>query len=251
MHDSEHDKRVLVGIVPRSRSVSPSFYPKMAWRFFEIPKLLVLILVWTTSISAKETELPRIVFMGDSLTAGYGIDPEFAFPALIQEKIEHANLPLVAVNAGLSGETSAGGLRRINWLMKKRIDYLVLALGANDGLRGLDAEVTSTNLQSIIDTVHGKFPDARIIIAGMRVPPNMGRRYAAQFEPIFARLAKENETVLIPFLLDGVAAVQKLNLPDGIHPNEEGHKVIAHTVWKYLEPLLLNQEPPVHGPTPD
>ena len=185
--------------------------------------------------------MPRILFFGNSLTAGYGIDPDFAFPALIQEKIKKEGLQLVAVNAGLSGETSAGGFRRINWLMKSRIDYFILALGANDGLRGLSPEATATNLQLIISAVRKKFRDIRIIVVGMKVPPNMGHRYTNQFEPIFARLAKKNNAVLIPFLLEGVAAIPKLNLPDGIHPNEEGHKIIAETVWNYLEPLIQRE----------
>ena len=240
-HPSEYGTGLPGDITPPSRSVPFVPFRDLSWIFSEFSKLLVLILFLTTSISAKEVEMPRILFFGDSLTAGYGIDPDFAYPALIQEKIRQEDLQVIAVNAGLSGETSAGGLRRINWLMKKRIDYLILALGANDGLRGLDAESTATNLQSIISAVREKFPDIRIIIAGMKVPPNMGPRYTSQFEPIFARLAEENDAVLIPFLLEGVAAIPELNLPDGIHPNEEGHRVIAETVWKYLEPLIQKE----------
>lgn len=214
---------------------APSWIP---FRFFA---LLVLIFFLTASLSPGEMEMPRILFFGNSLTAGYGIDPNFAFPALIQEKIKKKGLQLVAVNAGLSGETSAGGFRRINWLMKSRIDYFILALGANDGLRGLSPEATATNLQLIISAVRKKFRDIRIIVVGMKVPPNMGHRYKSQFEPIFSRLAKKNNAVLMPFLLEGVAAIPKLNLPDGIHPNEEGHKIIAETVWNYLEPLIQQE----------
>jgi acyl-CoA thioesterase-1 len=143
------------------------------------------------------------------------------------------------INAGLSGETSAGGLRRINWLLKRPIDVLVLELGANDGLRGIPAAQTRQNLQAIIDRVKEKNPAVKIIIAGMMVPPNMGADYAGEFQKIFPQLAKQNQAELIPFLLEGVAGIPELNLPDGIHPTAEGHRIVAGTVWKVVKPVLV------------
>lgn len=182
---------------------------------------------------------PRIVlFLGDSITAGYGIDPSQAYPALIQEKINTLGWNVKVVNAGQSGDTSAGGLSRLDWLLQNPIDVLVLELGGNDGLRGLPVEMTEKNLQAIIDRVKARYPNVRIIVAGMKIPPNMGQRYARQFEEIFLRLAKENHAALIPFVLEGVGGVRELNLPDGIHPTAKGHQVVAANVWKILEPVL-------------
>lgn len=181
---------------------------------------------------------PVILFFGDSLTAGYGLDPQKAFPHLIQQKINEKGLSYKVINAGLSGETSAGGLTRIDWVLRQPIDVFVLELGANDGLRGLPLEETKKNLQSIIDKVKAKYPDVKIVIAGMRVPPNMGDEYEAKFKSIFPELAKKNDATLIPFLLEGVGGDEKLNLSDGIHPNPEGHKIVAQNVWEALKPLL-------------
>ncbi len=187
---------------------------------------------------ATAADSKRIVFLGDSLTAGYGLKPSQAYPALIKQKLEDADIEAEVVNAGVSGDTSSGGLRRINWLLKKRIDILVLALGANDGLRGQDVDATRENLQKIIDRTKEKYPDVQIVIAGMMVPPNLGKKYAAAFQSIFPTLAKKNDSVLIPFLLEGVAGTRKLNQADAIHPTAEGQKIIAETVWKHLKPLL-------------
>ncbi|HZD39983.1 MAG TPA: arylesterase [Terriglobales bacterium] len=182
---------------------------------------------------------PRIVlFLGDSITAGYGIDPSQAYPALIQEKINTLGWNVKVVNAGQSGDTSAGGLSRLDWLLQNPIDVLVLELGGNDGLRGLPVEMTEKNLQAIIDRVKARYPNVRIIVAGMKIPPNMGQGYARQFEEIFPQLAKENHAALIPFVLEGVGGVRELNLPDGIHPTAKGHQVVAANVWKILEPVL-------------
>jgi acyl-CoA thioesterase-1 len=182
---------------------------------------------------------PKIILvLGDSVAAGYGIDLTQAFPARIQEKIAAKGWNFKVVNAGQSGDTSAGGLGRMDWLLKNRVDVLVLELGANDGLRGVAAEVTKANLQAIIDRTKQKYPRARIVIAGMKTPPNMGRIFGREFETIFSDLAKKNNAALVPFILDDVGGVEKLNLPDGIHPTARGHEVVAANVWKVLEPIL-------------
>jgi acyl-CoA thioesterase-1 len=180
-----------------------------------------------------------VLFFGDSVTAGYGLDPLEAYPARIQEKINSSGLNFKAVNGGLSGETSAGGLRRINWMLKRPIHILVLALGSNDGLRGLNTSVTKENLQAIIEITKYNYPRAKIMIAGLKAPPNMGSEYTEYFETIFTELAEVNKAVFIPFLLEGVAGVATLNQADGIHPNVEGHHILAENVWKYLKPLLV------------
>lgn len=179
-----------------------------------------------------------IVFYGDSLTAGYGIDPESAFPALIGKALEQKGKNVKVVNAGVSGETSAGGLSRVDWVLRQPVDIFVLELGANDGLRGLPVEQTKKNLQAIIDKVKAKNPNVKIVIAGMMVPPNMGPDYSAQFQKIFPELARRNDAALVPFLLEDVAGIKTLNLADGIHPNPEGHQIVARNVLKVLEPLL-------------
>lgn len=179
-----------------------------------------------------------ILFFGDSLTAGYGLSPEQAFPALVEKNCNKNGTPCKAINAGLSGETSAGGLSRIDWILRQPIDVFVLELGANDGLRGLPLDQTKKNLQAIIDKVRAKYPDVKIVIAGMMVPPNMGPDYTASFRKIFPELAKKNNATLIPFLLQDVAGYEKLNLGDGIHPNQEGHRIVANNVYQALTPLL-------------
>jgi acyl-CoA thioesterase-1 len=189
-----------------------------------------------TAAAAKKT----IVFLGDSLTAGLGVQPAEAFPALVGEKIRAAGLPYGVENAGLSGDTSAGGLRRIEWLLQRRIDLLVLELGANDGLRGLDLKSMKANLQAIIDKTKAKNPQAKIILAGMQVPPNLGAEYARGFERTFNELARENNATLIPFLLEGVGGHRELNQQDLIHPSAAGHRIIADVVWRTLEPILRN-----------
>ena len=187
---------------------------------------------------AAEEPRPTILFLGDSLAAGYGIDPSEAFPALIQKKVEAARLNFSIVNAGVSGDTTAGGLRRMDWLLKRRVDVLVLELGGNDGLRGLSVETTRTNLQSIIDRALKANPATKIVIAGMQMPPNMGEDYNTRFQQVFPELAKVNHAILIPFLLKDVGGKPDLNQPDRIHPTAEGHKIVAETVWQILEPVL-------------
>ena len=186
-----------------------------------------------------ETNAPRnIVFFGNSLTAGYGLDTRDAFPALIQNKLDSLGLNYNVINAGLSGETTSGGNSRIEWVLNQKPDVFILELGANDGLRGIPLEETSRNLQSIIDKVEKKNPDVIIILAGMQIPPNMGPEYTGEFRTIFPDLAKSNEIALIPFLLDGVAGNPDLNQRDGIHPTAEGQVIVAGNVWAILEGLL-------------
>jgi acyl-CoA thioesterase I len=182
-----------------------------------------------------------IVFFGDSLTAGFGLaDPETqSYPGQIQKKIDAEHLPWRVVNAGLSGETSAGGLRRIDWVLNQRLDVFVLELGANDGLRGTATDVTRANLQAIIDRVRARYPDARIVLAGMRMPPNMGQEYADSFQAIFPALASKNQVALVPFLLAGVAEKPELNQGDGIHPNPAGAAIVADVVWRVIFPVLV------------
>ena len=188
--------------------------------------------------SAQSGDTQRILFFGDSLTAGYGIDPALAYPALIQQRLDTAGTPAKVVVGAVSGDTSAGGLRRINWMLRQPIDIFVLALGANDGLRGIDPADTEKNLQAIIDRVKAKEPATKIVIAGMRMPPSLGNDYIAAFAEIFPKLAKTNDATLIPFLLEGVGGEIDLNLADRIHPNPAGHKILATTVWAALDGLL-------------
>ena len=181
---------------------------------------------------------PILLFLGNSLTAGLGVDPSEAFPALIQTRIDEAGFEFRVVNAGVSGETTAGGLSRLDWLLEQAISTLVLELGANDALRGAPPEAVEGNLQAIIDGARAAHPRIQIVLAGMQAPPNMGRDYATAFREIFPRLASENDLKLIPFLLEGVAADPALNQADGIHPTADGHAIMAETVWDVLEPIL-------------
>jgi acyl-CoA thioesterase I len=185
------------------------------------------------------SENPKVImFFGDSLTAGYGLSTNEAFPALIEKKLLKNGKSARIVNAGVSGETTAGGLSRIDWVLRQPIDVFVLELGANDGLRGLPVEQTQKNLEAIIAKVKKKYPNAKIVIAGMMVPPNLGNEYTTKFGKIFPAVALKHKATLIPFLLEDVAGDQKLNLSDGIHPNVEGHKIVANNVYKFLAPLL-------------
>jgi acyl-CoA thioesterase-1 len=188
--------------------------------------------------TAVQKQVKTIVFFGNSLTAGYGLDPSQAFPALIQEKINSLNLGYKVVNAGVSGETSSGGNSRVEWILEQPVDVFVLELGANDGLRGIPLQETRTNLQSIIDKVKTKYPQAKVLIAGMQMPPNMGLQYTTEFKAIFPELAKKNNSTLIPFILEGVGGEVNLNQQDGIHPTPEGHQIVAENVWRELQPVL-------------
>ena len=191
--------------------------------------------------SVKVENLPtkkNILIFGDSLTAGLGVEPEEAFPAIIGKKIDSLKLAYQVINAGLSGETSAAGKARIDWLLKEKVDIFILELGANDGLRGIPVSETRKNLQSIIDQVKAKYPDVKLVMTGMEVPPNMGSKYAADFRVIFPELAKKNNMILVPFLLDKVGGIAELNQEDGIHPTPEGHKILAENVWVVLKDII-------------
>jgi acyl-CoA thioesterase I len=191
---------------------------------------------WSADSKAS-AEAGNIVVLGDSLAAGYGLDPAQAFPALLQQRIKEAGWNFKVINAGVSGDTSAGGLRRLDWLLKRKVDVLVIELGGNDGLRGLSPRAMKKNLQAIIDRTREKYPAARIVIAGMKMPANFGE-YAVEFARVFPELATENKLPLVPFLLEGVGGDPKLNLPDRIHPTAEGQKILADNVWLVLKPIL-------------
>ena len=202
--------------------------------------LLFAAIIGLAAASVRAAATRTVVFFGDSLTAGYGLeDPSTqAFPAIIQKKIDQAGLPWRVVNAGLSGETSAGGLRRVDWILRQPVDVFVLELGGNDGLRGIPPAATEANLQAIIDRVRAKYPAARIVLAGIVAPPNMGPDFTRAFAAIFPALAEKNHVPLIPFLLAGVVGKLGLDQADGIHPTAEGHVVVADTVWNVLRSLL-------------
>jgi acyl-CoA thioesterase-1 len=190
------------------------------------------------STAAAADTRPVILFLGDSLTAGYGLDPGEAFPALVQARLDEAGLRYRVVNAGVSGETSAGALRRLDWLLKQPVAVVVVETGANDGLRGQDPETTRQNIQDILDRIREVSPAPTVVLVGMEALPNYGAPYRKQFRALYPDLAKKNGVALVPFLLDGVAGIPALNLPDGVHPNPEGQKRVAETVWKTLRPLL-------------
>ena len=208
-----------------------------SWVFAAVLCLLAP-LARSEATSAPATPGKTVVFLGDSLSAGLGVQPSEAFPALIADKIRAANLPFQVENAGLSGDTTAGGLRRIDWLLQRKIEVLVVELGGNDGLRGLPVANIKTNLQAIIAKAKAKNPDAKIVIAGMQIPPNLGAQYSSNFQSAFADLARENNATLIPFLLENVGGLRNLNQPDMIHPTAAGHRIVAETVWRTLEPIL-------------
>lgn len=195
-------------------------------------------------VDAARGRRATVVFLGTSLTAGLGLEPEEAFPALLQERIDSAGLPFDVVNAGLSGETSAGALRRTDWLLRQSIDVLVIETGANDGLRGLNVDSTKANIQAIISRVLGVRPSARIALVQMEAPPNLGTGYTSRFRAMFPDLARENDIALLPFLLDGIAGERGLNQNDGIHPTAEGARRVTDNLWPALERELRAAAPP-------
>jgi acyl-CoA thioesterase I len=180
----------------------------------------------------------NIVFFGNSLTAAYNLKQEKGFPALIQQKIEEAGLAYTCIDAGLSGETTADGVNRVDWVIRKPVHVFVLELGGNDALRGLPLDKTRDNLDIILRKVSNLYPDCKLVVAGMQAPPNLGKAYTNEFKSMFPALAEKNKAALIPFLLDGVAGDPALNLPDGIHPNEKGQVIVAENIWKVLQPIL-------------
>jgi len=229
----ESNKQIMKLCSPSNR---PHFSPL---------ELCIWVVIWFASCPLEAVAEPApsnkpraIVCLGDSLTAGYGLDPTQAYPALLQKNIDSLGWRFKVVNAGLSGETTAGGLRRLDWILKRPIDVLVLALGGNDALRGIPLETTRQNLDRILAQTRAKVPGVHLVVAGMLVPPNWGREYFNGFRSLFPQLAKQHRAGLVPFLLEGVGGKPELNSPDGIHPTAEGHRIIAANVWKVLEPLL-------------
>ena len=208
------------------------------WR--NLPAAFSLVCALGVVAPAHASDTRTILFFGDSLTAGYGLGNPGAdaYPALIQKKIDAAGLDWRVVNAGLSGETTAAGARRVDWILRQPVDVFVLALGANDGLRGINPAESRRNLQQILDRVRAKYPEAKLVIAGMQMPPALGEDFAREFQAMFPALAEKNDATLIPFLLEGVGGLARYNIADRIHPNPAGHQLMAETVWKALRPLL-------------
>ena len=214
--------------------------------------LLFVLAAWLTSCSAStekkqaeegtqvvdSTANKTILFFGNSLTAGYGIDPEESFAGRIQTRLDSLKKEFRVINGGLSGETTAGGLSRLDWFLEEEPYLFVLELGGNDGLRGIALTETKKNLLAIVDKVRAKYPNTKIILAGMQIPPNMGKEYTEEFKAIYPAVAKEKNIELIPFLLEGVAGNPDLNLPDGIHPTPEGHRIVMETLWPFISKAL-------------
>lgn len=199
---------------------------------------VVVLALWLVAALGAAENPKTLLFFGDSLTAGYGVDPDEAYPALVQRKLDAAGKPWRVVNAGLSGETTAGGLRRLDWILRQRVDVFVIELGGNDGLRGIDPATTRSNLVAMIERIRQRYPDVVVVLAGMQLPTNMGPDYTQAFAAIYPEVAKEEQAALIPFLLDRVGGIPSLNQADGIHPTAEGHRIVAETVWHALQPLL-------------
>ena len=196
--------------------------------------LLVLALALGASAAARAEE--TIAVLGDSLTAGFGLPPEEAYPALLQERLKREGYDYRVINAGVSGDTTAGGLRRVDWVLRSRPVIVIVALGANDGLRGLSPGAMRANLEAIVERFRAA--GAQVLLAGMRVPPNYGEAYGREFAAVFPAVARKSGAALMPFLLDGVAADPRLNQADGIHPTAKGQAIMAERVWPYLKPLL-------------
>lgn len=186
--------------------------------------------------------IPTFLVLGDSLTAAYGLDRSEGWPALLENRLAAAGRNWRVVDAGVSGDTTAGGRRRVSWLLRQPVDVFMVALGGNDALRGLPPEATEENLDAILQAVRRQRPTARLMIAGMLAPPNLGPAYEEAFAAVYPRVAQRHDAVLIPFMLEGVAGVPALNLPDGIHPNAEGQKVVEAHLWSHLDPILRTVE---------
>jgi acyl-CoA thioesterase-1 len=201
--------------------------------------LVFLILTQTAKSEEPRRPLksPTVLVLGDSLAAGFGVDPSEAFPSVLQRRAEASGITVRVINGGVSGDT-AGGLRRLDWMLRSPVDVLFLELGGNDGLRGLPIESTRSNLTAIIQKTRSRHPKAEIVVAGMQMPPNVGQDYADRFRALFPEVARDEKATLVPFLLEGVGGVPDLNLPDQIHPTPQGHRMIASNAWPVLEPLL-------------
>lgn len=201
--------------------------------------LCALALAWVVVVPiVPAADSGTILILGDSIGAGYGVPEEVSFAARLQRKLDAGKLPFTIVNASVSGDTTASGLRRVSWVLKRKVDVLLIELGGNDGLRGITPATTRRNLTGIIDRARAKYPTIKILLAGMQMPANMGKDYTEEYRRIFPAVAKEKRVALIPFLLEGVGALPDMNLPDLIHPNAKGHERVAANVWNVLEPLL-------------
>jgi acyl-CoA thioesterase-1 len=203
------------------------------------PAALAVVVVVALALTGAVDDIwaeETLAVLGDSLTAGFGVAPEEAFPALVQERLRREGYDYRVVNAGVSGDTTAGGLRRVDWVLRTRPSIVIVALGSNDGLRGLSVDAMRQNLGEIITRIRAS--GARVLLAGMRLPPNYGGEYARAFAAVFPTVASKAGIPLMPFLLDGVAGEPGLNQPDGIHPNARGQQVVATRLWPYLAPLL-------------
>jgi len=198
-----------------------------------------ILVVWSPALAPGAGDEPIIVVLGDSLTAGLGVAPEEAYPARLQKRLAREGYRYRIVNAGVSGDTTAGALRRLDWALRVNPKIVIVALGANDGLRGQSVRALRRNLEEIVARCQAR--NARVLVAGMRLPPNYGTEYTRTFARTFAQVAAQTRVTFMPFLLDGVATVRDLNQSDGIHPNARGHAVIAERLWPHLRPLL---EPP-------
>jgi len=192
------------------------------------------------ALPASPTARGVVLFAGTSLTAGLGLAPDSAYPMLIQRKIDSADLPFEVVNAGVSGETSSGLVDRLAWLLRARFDVLVIETGANDGLRGIPVSTLRANLETALDRIKAKRPDATVVVVKMEALPNLGAKYTAEFHNVYPSVAAEKHVALIPFLLNGVAGQRNLNQADGVHPNNTGEHIVAENVWKALRPILEN-----------
>jgi acyl-CoA thioesterase-1 len=198
--------------------------------------LFVLLMILPSRVFALDAHAKKLVVIGDSITEGFGVKRDLAYPSVLQKKIEHAHKNWRVINSGISGSTSASALSRVTWHLKQKPDLIVLALGANDGLRGSDVKAMEENLNKAVEAA--KKAGVKVILAGIKVPPNYGAAYASAFEAVFPRVAQKNDVPLIPFLLDKVGGDQSLNLEDGIHPNEKGHAIIAETVYQAIRKYL-------------
>ena len=239
-------RRKAVEITKRSVRATGTFHPlftkvRLSTNLsLAVPAVFVAasMLMISNSVAFASSDPMTIVFLGDSLSAGFGLDESEAYPALVRSRLEAEGIATKVVNAGVSGDTTAGGLRRIDWILRAPCHMIVVALGGNDGLRGVSPAASEENLRGIVRKIKGKSPATIIVIAGMKVPPNMGAEYAAAFEGIFAKVAETEKLPLIPFLLEGVAGERALNQADGIHPTAEGQKIIAATVTDAILPLV-------------
>ena len=252
--DGDHTKKLH--IEPAFNALNPltSRFMTHIRTFVALPIFLASAVIWgldTHTLQAAEPEEKTILVLGDSITAGYGLDPSQAYPALLQKKIAQLGLDYDVVNAGVSGETSAGGLRRISWLLRRPMDVLIVALGGNDGLRGVAPSETKRNLSRIIERAREENPELKIILAGMQMPQNMGEEYTTAFKNLYPEIAEEKNVALVPFLLEGVGANPDMNQPDMIHPNEQGQAQVAENVWPVLADVLEVNAPPTNASEED